>query len=230
MPTQNLINSNKPIEVAKGGTGLSSWPNNNSILLGGTTSTDNLQNATSVGTFAQFLTSNGASAKPSFQSVGWSLIQSQSVSGTTADVQFTTGLSGYSIYLVQYSRILKSSPNTYLYAQISTDGGSTWINSGYSSQCLWNNYNSINLTNTNTTTGMIVNMPNNNAQLTQGQIYIFGLGVNRTVQFSAHTCGSAAQMGRAVGGYSVATCNAIRFLMNTGSLTQGRIAIYGLAL
>lgn len=67
MATINSINSEKPIEVSKGGTGLATTTAAYTVLCGGTTTTGPLQNVASVGTTAHVLTSNGAAALPTFQ-------------------------------------------------------------------------------------------------------------------------------------------------------------------
>lgn len=66
MATKNAINSNKPIEVAFGGTGNASLTAY-AVVCGGTTATGALQSIASVGTADQVLTSNGAGALPTFQ-------------------------------------------------------------------------------------------------------------------------------------------------------------------
>jgi hypothetical protein len=68
MPTINAINSNDPVEVAKGGTGASSLTAY-AIICGGTTGAGVVQSIASVGTSGQVLTSNGAAALPTFQDV-----------------------------------------------------------------------------------------------------------------------------------------------------------------
>ena len=65
MATKNSINSNIPIEVALGGTGVTSTTAY-AVLCGGTTSTSPIQSIASVGTSGQVLSSNG-SALPTFQ-------------------------------------------------------------------------------------------------------------------------------------------------------------------
>lgn len=66
MPTNNSINSQDPIQVAKGGTGLSTATTAYGVLAAGTTATGAFQNC-GAGTSGQVLTSNGAGALPSFQ-------------------------------------------------------------------------------------------------------------------------------------------------------------------
>src|SRR5688572_1465993 len=62
----NSIGSNIPIEISKGGTAVSSV-GAYTVVCAGTTGTNPLQNAASVGVAGQILTSNGAAALPSFQ-------------------------------------------------------------------------------------------------------------------------------------------------------------------
>lgn len=69
MATNNSINSPLPTTVPKGGTGDTSFTAY-SVLCGGTTSTALLQNVSGVGTSGQILTSNGASALPTWQPAG----------------------------------------------------------------------------------------------------------------------------------------------------------------
>lgn len=69
--TQGFINAQNitlPLAVSQGGTGVTSTTAY-AVLCGGTTSTGNLQSIASVGTAGQVLTSNGASALPTFQSI-----------------------------------------------------------------------------------------------------------------------------------------------------------------
>lgn len=68
MATNNAINSSNPIQVAKGGSGRSSTTAY-AVICGGTTSTSAEQSIASVGTSGQVLTSNGAAALPTFQTV-----------------------------------------------------------------------------------------------------------------------------------------------------------------
>lgn len=76
------------VTVPKGGTGLTS-ATAYAVLTGGTTSTGAFQSIASVGTSGQVLTSNGAGALPSFQSV--------SGTGTVTSIIAGTGLSGGTI-------------------------------------------------------------------------------------------------------------------------------------
>ena len=231
MGSQNAINSDKPVDVKKGGTGLSSWGNTNAVLLGGTTTTSNFQNVASNGTLGQFLISNGSSANPTFQSAGWVLIEQQTITGSTASLIFSTGLSGYSIYALQVTRLQKATTGTYLIGQISTDGGSTWITTGYGSSSYNNPYNSTTMSETYITTGIVFDVPSVNTVACQSNNYMFGFGSNRLFQTTGMAIGSGGITSRNVGGYnSVVTPNALKLFMNSGNLTVGRVNIWGLTL
>ncbi len=77
--TESLIGT---VNVAHGGTGDTSFTAY-SLIAGGTTSTGPLQNISGVGTSGQFLTSNGASALPTWQTAPASSIMFSGDTGTT---------------------------------------------------------------------------------------------------------------------------------------------------
>lgn len=64
--TTTILTTNAAVTVAQGGTGLATTTAY-AVLCGGTTTTGALQSVASVGTAGQILTSNGASALPTFQ-------------------------------------------------------------------------------------------------------------------------------------------------------------------
>jgi hypothetical protein len=69
MPTNNAWNSRNPAQVAKGGTGRATV-DAYTVVCGGTTTTNPLQNVVGLGTAGQVLTSNGAAALPSWKNSG----------------------------------------------------------------------------------------------------------------------------------------------------------------
>lgn len=66
MATNNAIDTENPIQVAKGGTGKPSLTAY-AVVCGGTTATGDLQSIASVGSSGEVLISNGSSALPTFQ-------------------------------------------------------------------------------------------------------------------------------------------------------------------
>lgn len=92
-----------------------------------------IQNISGTGSSGQVLTSNGAGALPTWQAGGGAqsqvLIQSQNASSSSF-IEFKTGLTGYNRYkLVFYN--LTTTGVGFIYVTYSTDGGSTYLNSGY---------------------------------------------------------------------------------------------------
>jgi hypothetical protein len=77
MAQNNAINAPLPLAVTQGGSGLQTLTTAYAVVCAGTTATGNLQPTASAGTAGQVLTSNGASALPSFQAAaaaaGWTV-------------------------------------------------------------------------------------------------------------------------------------------------------------
>jgi hypothetical protein len=131
MPTNNSINTPKPIDVSSGGTGQSTLTTANGILAAGTTATAAIQNI-GTGSAGQVLTSNGTSL-PSFQAASSGalvLLSSQAMTGVNSltfnNFVDNTAYNGYEVVMW-----CTTSVQNYLWCQISTDNGATFINSGY---------------------------------------------------------------------------------------------------
>lgn len=91
MVTQNAWNSENPAQVAKGGTGVSS-ATAYAVICGGTASTGPFQSIAGVGSSGEVLTSNGAAALPTFQSLPSGGIMVQQVRSSTSSVSSTTSV------------------------------------------------------------------------------------------------------------------------------------------
>jgi hypothetical protein len=90
-----------PLPVNQGGTGLTSTTAY-AVVCGGTTSTGNLQSIASVGTSGQVLTSNGAGALPTFQSIitDWvAYTPTFTGFGTVSNVQIWSRRVGDTLYI-----------------------------------------------------------------------------------------------------------------------------------
>jgi hypothetical protein len=80
-----------PLNVVEGGTGVASFTPY-AVIVGGVTSTDPLQQVVGVGTTGQVLTSNGASALPTWQTSGAGSVTSVALAdGSTAPIYGITG-------------------------------------------------------------------------------------------------------------------------------------------
>jgi hypothetical protein len=224
--------------VIEGGTGDTSFTAY-SVLTGGTTSTGALQNVSGVGTSGQVLTSNGASALPTWQassagSGNLVLIQSQTMSGSS--VAFTTGItSTYSTYLFVISSVDISSSSTSILMTMSNNGGSTYASSNYQAGNFYTIYNGNTLTNANSTT---------NFQITQGSGTTQSQSANGTLW--CHNIAQTSDVSYYHGEFSVgngtsnyyqtATCylqtttnvNAFKFAPTSGTFSGGIITLFGI--
>lgn len=82
MATNNAINSPLPTVVSKGGTGLTTATTAYGVVCAGTTATGAFQVLNSLGTSGYVLTSNGASALPSWQASGGGITQAKATAIT----------------------------------------------------------------------------------------------------------------------------------------------------
>lgn len=99
-----LSTRNSPLTVPDGGTGLTS-ATAYAVLCGGTTSTGAFQSIAGVGTSGQVLTSNGASALPTFQTLTTSTTTVETPKATTSgtNVEWTSLPSGIKWFTVSYN-------------------------------------------------------------------------------------------------------------------------------
>lgn len=88
--TQNSWNSEDPVQVAKGGIGKAATTVY-AVQCGGTTTTGPLQDIASVGTAGQILTSNGAGALPTFETLSVNGQIIQEIRSSTVATQTITG-------------------------------------------------------------------------------------------------------------------------------------------
>lgn len=129
----NAIGSNMPIEIACGGTNNSTMANTNGMVY-----FDGIRlNTTAVGSATQVLTSNGTGNAPTFQVAPLSgsmvLIQSQSVNNGSACV-FNTGITTqYRNFMILYDSLVSPSILGTFQVQLSVNGGSSYLTSGYAS-------------------------------------------------------------------------------------------------
>jgi hypothetical protein len=120
-----------PLPTAQGGTGLTSTTAY-AVVCGGTTSTGNLQSIAGVGTSGQVLTSNGAGALPTFQSLTGSVKAWVNFNGTVTPITITgsgnvTSITdgGVGVYTVNFTNALASAT----YSAVATNGFVAYITS-----------------------------------------------------------------------------------------------------
>lgn len=116
------------VAVADGGTGVSSLTAY-AVVCGGTTSTGAVQSIAGVGSSGQVLTSNGAGALPTFQSIvaGANVDLLATISTTSGATQSVTGLSQSEMFLISLSGVSHGAGSTnILRIALSSNNGSSY--------------------------------------------------------------------------------------------------------
>ena len=153
------------------------------VICAGTTSTGAFQVVTP-GTAGYLLESGGSSALPTWVSVGGAgnfvLIQSQTLTNSTSQYYFTSGInSTYNNYFLLFSAVsnLYDTQSIYSYITISTNGGSSYIASGYRSVDGYVSSNSTTWTSASGGTQVLINfaLPISSSSILNGGIYLYNL-------------------------------------------------------
>lgn len=187
------------------------------------------------GTNGNVLTSDGTnwnSAAPSGGSSTWVLIQSQTASASSS-INFTTGITNtYNTFILVATNIV-SSTTAVIYIRLSTDGGSSYLNTSYFSGMNRWTYNTATNTNNNSTVGLIINVPADSTYSSSSVTYLSNLTSGTTFPQSFtdgnQVNSSAALRIYAVGSYNGAiTVNALQVIPSAGTITSGKFSLYGL--
>ena len=224
MPTNNSINSQDPIQVAKGGTGQSTLTTANGILAAGTTATGAIQNI-GTGSAGQVLTSNGTSL-PSFQAAGsgdYVLLKTDSPSSAASVIYDNTYITtNYKTYVVIFNDV----DSTGLELFVSDDNGATYKTTGYTSGFFSLAYNNTSVGNNNSTTAGLVT--NSGVTNFSANMMIYNLqSAQRTCWSGMGWCLNSFWMTIA-GENSTTNINNIKFQPNSGNITNGSFKLYGL--
>ena len=237
MVTNNATDTSSPLTVAQGGSGLASTTAY-AVVCGGTTTTAPLQSVSGVGTSGQVLTSNGAAALPTFQTVPGGkqvLITTQTVSGV-ADVEFNSLISGaYKDYFMTFSNVSTSVDADSLLVQVSDDGGSTWKATGYDSTNF--RFYPGGATTASSTTGIFLSAPAgewSTLSTGAGDFTLFYTSSASKALIQGKSCFpstnfTGGNIGTSFGGQCPAslTINSIRFVMSSGNIS-GNFSLYGI--
>lgn len=235
MATNNAINTPNPITVAKGGTGDASVTAY-AVLCGGTTSTGVVQSVSGAGTSGQILTSNGASALPTWQAgvAGyWNLITTVTGS-SSASLAFTSSniTNTYTSYAIIVRGINNSAGSATLNMDWSTNNGSGYLGSGYTSGNLNNSYNSATLANVNSTsTSPLTHSITNTSVPLNGILYLF-FPASAIASFNGqiYTQDTTSVYINCYGANSgTTTINNVKFSYSTGNITSGTLSLYGIS-
>lgn len=179
------INLNvSPLNVSQGGTGNSQFSVLNAVLCAGILSTNPWQPVSSLGSTGNLLVSNGSSSLPSFQSkkAGLVHISTKTSSSTLSFTFFNTEItSTYNNYLLVYKISANAAANNFITLQLSTDNGSTFINTNYSTSYQYHPYNSTTITNFSSTTLARANTSSAGTVNQSKSGYIFLCGLQQTL-------------------------------------------------
>ena len=198
--------------------------NTNAITGSGTLNAGNIQFTGSSKTINTTVT---AIAYRQYAQPGLILLSTQTASASSS-LSFTSLItSAYSSYQLIFSNLVLSS-GVNLFLQISTNNGSSYISSGYTSGLLFNAYNANTFSNTNSATGALII---NSTNLGAGYLYLFNLqnGANFQAQ-GVVNFGTTGEGSATLTSYNAtASVNAIQIIPASGTITTGTFSLYGIA-
>lgn len=210
---------------------------------------DGYEEITSQGSSGQTLTSNGADALPSFQTVSsgdWKLLSTQTASAS-ATINFDSTLitSTYKNYVILIDDFVNATDDGSLTLRVSENNGSTIKNTAGDYIYAGNKTNSAGVNfgfgSTTQTSMFFENIAGSNASnfAINGEIMIFNpSGSGRYKYFksclSFHAGGSGLNLFQyaVAGGSYVATTNAINYIRlfsNSGNIASGTFKLYGIS-
>lgn len=230
----NGVTSELP--VANGGTGLSTATTAYGVLAAGTTATGAFQNI-GTGSAGEVLTSNGAGALPSFQAPSAGamvLLHTITFNNTASSYDITPYVTGYDIYKFIGSALeTPTGVNPDISVQFSTNGGTTWITSGYKTYFAY--FITGGTSGSNATTDRIPGIYVNGTAtyINQGDFIMTGYGSSSgaIIHGTCMTSFAADFIPQILGGYYFgATLNGIRIINGNGTnYISGKFSIYGIA-
>jgi hypothetical protein len=247
MPTNNSWNSQDPVQVAKGGTGVSTLTSHG-VLLGNASSNINATGEPAngqlligkTGDFPQLGTltagpgisiTEGAGSITTSSSGGWILIQSQSAN-SSATIDFT-GLSTYRNIVIVIDGLRPVTNTASLLSRVSQDNGSTYLVSGYFGSVSYNAYNSTTLRNSNSTANFPLTGPMDSGFVSgAGMIRIYNMNFGNYVTMTGETTWLDTTLITttigSVGGMGPTGINAISFAFSSGNIAVGDFTLFGI--
>lgn len=216
----------------------STYPNTNAVNTLLYASSANVMSALATANNSVVATSaSGVPSLQGFASVGSSLvlITQKSIANNDAS-EIITSIPAYAKYMITFDDVRAATAGANLTIQYSTDNGSTYLATGYTSGCNWNAYNSATLNNVNTTTSFMVCPNQSTTNGVNGIFYLFNTN-NNLINFYG-SCGFYNNTG-SVYSYNTATgintgftsFNALKILWSSGNFVNGNastITLYGI--
>ena len=232
----NSIALTTNLAVGDGGSGRSS-ATAYAVLCGGTASGSAHQSIAGLGASGSVLTSNGASALPTFQtaSSGGSLafLASSSASASTSIVFTSQITSTYKNYVLFCTEVTPATNGSYLRVRVSNDAGSTYETTSYDSDCVEVDTSPTSQTDT---ASIAISKDNGSAAGEVGSQIVYICNPEPSTSFtSVYGSGSVIDNGGTIrvnsfaGMYEVAeTVNAIQITFSSGNIANGRFDLYGI--
>lgn len=190
------------------------------------------------GTTGQVLTSNGVSSPPTWQAAsggsGWVLLQSQTASNS-ATISFTTGISAtYYNYVLVFDGVVPVTNGALLQIQYSTNGGSSYVSTGYSSGTgLGSNVGGAGSSQGTSTSAMVIAALNNAANNAgAGTCWLYNLtsGSSASSVTRGYNVGSnLIILSGGLFGNTTSVINAIQLSFSSGNISAGHFHLYGIS-
>lgn len=155
------------------------------------------------------------------------LIQ-EHVASASASLTFTTGISGYDNYVLQWNDFLPATINTDLQLEFSIDGGASYIVTNYDS--VLGQVNSGGYSQVSTTAFIYLGRAQDNSGIpVAGSITLYNLvGSGVVCRGSATFTAGGGIFASILAGTSTATAvNALRVISSSGNITSGTFKLYG---
>ncbi len=229
------IDITAPVSIANGGTNATSMATTDgTVYYDGTRLV-----TTATGTAGQVLTSGGAGVAPSYSSAGatstgWVFISKQTASGG-ATLTFTSGITAtYKNYVLLFSSMIPTTAGDFIVVQLSTNSGSSYIATGYTSGINRMTISTATFTNANVTTWFYAGGQVNGTAGLNCAMYLYSLTNNvnpsSSCNFVMQQSGPTAGMGIAGGTYNSAIIvNALQVSASSGgNITSGTVSLFGI--
>lgn len=187
------------------------------------------------GSSGNVLTSDGTnwtSAAPS--GGGGSLIYIQKQSASSSSTIDFTSVGSYTSWLLKYEGMTPASDGASLRMQISTNGGSSWVSSTYTSGEDSSAYNSATLTNLNSSTNFYCSpLQDSGASTSRTNANIWIVNVASQGTYIYGNGGGSDSSGTTnkffFGGKTTTSgANAFRMIMSSGNIASGDFILYGI--
>jgi len=154
-------------------------------------------------------------------------LQTQTAS-SSANLSFTSNLtSTYGTYMFLFRNLVQSTGTPNFQMLFSTNGGSSYLGSGYVTGYVTTAWNSNTWSNTNSTSLCQLALADASLALS-GYMYISNIAVALSPSYTGELFSGSSQF-LLYGNNTGNTINAIRFQFSSGNIASGTISLYGIA-